>query len=103
MYTDDRIMILNSTNGQSSSSMLIIDPVIPSDSGWYTCTAFNDAGHSSQTIYVEVQCKTEASLYPHDILECFDNFLLSFTCMSFSQTISQAIFFLCSCTGHVRK
>ena len=56
---DDRIMILeiNSTNRQSSSSVLIIDPVLSSDSGWYTCTAFNEAGHSSQRIYVEVQCK----------------------------------------------
>ena len=103
MYTDDRIMVLNSTNGQSSSTMLIIDPVLPSDSGWYTCTAINDAGHSSQTIIVEVQCKVDPSPYPHDILECFDNFPLSFIYMSFSQTKSQAIFFIRPSTCHVRK
>ena len=57
MYTDDRILILKSTNGQSSSSVLIIDPILTSDSGRYTCTAFNDAGHSFQEIHVEVQCK----------------------------------------------
>ena len=80
MYTesDDRIMILNSTNGQSTTSVLIIDPVIPNDNGWYICIAFNDAGHSSQRIYVEVQCKVDASLYPHDIPECLHNFPLSF-------------------------
>ena len=60
MYTDNRVMILNSTNGQSSSSVLIIDPILSSDSGRYTCTAFNDAGHSFQEIYVEVQCKVDS-------------------------------------------
>ena len=80
MYTesDDRTMILSSINGQSSTSILIIDPVIPNNSGWYICTAFNDADHSSQRIYVEVQCKVDVSLYPHDTLECFDNFPISF-------------------------
>ena len=80
MYTDDRVMILNNyTNGQSSSSMLIIDPVLTSDSGWYTCTAFNDAGHSSQRIYVDVHCKID--VYPYAICEYFGNFEipLSFT------------------------
>ena len=73
--SDDRIMILNSTNQQSSSSMLIIDPVLPSDSGWYTCTAFNDAGRSSQRIFVEVQCKFNL-LFTHDSLQRFGNFPL---------------------------
>ena len=60
MYTDNRVMILKSTNGQSSSSVLIIDPILTSDSGRYICIAFNDAGHSFQEIYVEVQCKVDS-------------------------------------------
>ena len=60
MYTDNHVMILKSTNGQSLSSVLIIDPVLVSDSGRYTCTAFNNAGHSFQEVYVEVQCKVDS-------------------------------------------
>ena len=62
MYTDNHVMIIKSTNGQSSSSVLIIDPILTSDSGRYTCRAFNDAGQSFQEIYVEVlsQCKVDS-------------------------------------------
>ena len=82
MHTaDDRIMILNG-NTRYPSSLLIIDPVLPCDSGWYTCTAFNDAGHSSQRIHVEVHCKIDVYSHDHDILECFGNLRLSFiTCL----------------------
>ena len=94
MYTDsdDRIIILNSTNGQSSNSVLIIDPVIPNDSGCYICTAFNDAGHSSQMIHVEVQCKVDAYPYPHDILECLLTFLFpSYTYFQSNQISSHIL------------